>query len=169
MRTGPRNYQWKSRGGWMKGSCWGRILQQLAFPIWKRSPFSRISDDDAGEELPSESLTYRLSEEISEGADLCLRSAEAELLPQTPHHPRFKQEILFQHQAITTPHGLYCADLSLKFWRRHRTYLCCGLRHERSCCQKSEECALSASWENQRFEKDFIPLTVVLFFFMLPP
>lgn len=34
--------------------------------------------------------------------------------------PGFKQEVLFQHQAITTPHSLHCADPSAEHFETCR-------------------------------------------------
>lgn len=45
--------------------------------------------------------------------------------------PRFKQEILFQLQAITTPHSLHCADLSAEHCRRSRKRLFSQPRHNK--------------------------------------
>lgn len=69
-------------------------------------------------------------------AGLCLSGETAERGLRYIHRsgqprktPGFKQEILFQQHAITTPHSLHCADLSTEHCERPRSRLFSWPRH----------------------------------------
>lgn len=132
------------------------IMTDISHLKWK--PFTRISDHGAGRSCwmsrcpvlqvlvwkADRWLDYCLPSILRAG--LCLSGETAEGL-QNVHRsgqlrktPRFKQEILFQHQAITTPHSLHCADLPTEHCERRGSTLFSWSRHNKKKLMEHLKC-----------------------------